>query len=312
MADLHQPHDRLFRAVFSDPGEAVSLLQANLPPAARDRFDWTTLALRSGTFIDEELRHSQSDLLFHVNLAGSETSAAVYVLLEHQSSPDRWMPLRLLRYMCRIWEADLRDDPEQPALRSIVPVVFYQGERRWTYSTQFGDLFVGESHGLPWNPRFSHELFDQTALEPTAIGGGVKGRIAQLLIMAAFNHHLGPALQLVAELLPLLTEAGAGLDERQQFYLYLLHTQDPGAVRKLRETLRQRGFAEGDEIMTYAEQLLAEGEAKGRAEGRLEERIQIVQGLIEAGAAWNIIETATGLTQAAFEELKARAADTDS
>ena len=60
--------------------------------------------------------------------------------------------------------------------------------------------------------------------------------------------------------------------------------------------------------MTYAEQLLAEGEA----EGRLEERIQIVQGLIEAGAAWNIIETATGLTEAGFQELKARAAGSGS
>lgn len=60
--------------------------------------------------------------------------------------------------------------------------------------------------------------------------------------------------------------------------------------------------------MTYAEQLLAEGEAKGRAEGRAEERIRIVQGLIDAGTSWDTIETATGLTQAAFEQLKARAA----
>ena len=28
------------------------------------------------------------------------------LLFEHQSQPDRWMALRLLRYCCRIWEAD--------------------------------------------------------------------------------------------------------------------------------------------------------------------------------------------------------------
>ena len=127
MADIHQPHDRLFRAVFADPKEAAGLLQANLPPDIRDSFDWTTLALRSGTFIDEELRESQSDLLFQVDQTASGQPVSMYVLLEHQSSPDHWIRLRLLRYLCRIWEAELRDDPERRELRPIVPVVFYQG-----------------------------------------------------------------------------------------------------------------------------------------------------------------------------------------
>ena len=38
-----QPHDRLFRAVFFDPGEAVSLLQTALPDTLRHSFDWATL-----------------------------------------------------------------------------------------------------------------------------------------------------------------------------------------------------------------------------------------------------------------------------
>ena len=60
--------------------------------------------------------------------------------------------------------------------------------------------------------------------------------------------------------------------------------------------------------MSYAQQLLAEGEAKGR----IEERIQIVQGLIEAGASWNMIQSATGLTETGFQELKAQVADSGS
>ena len=64
MADLHQPHDRLFRAVFSDAGEAASLLRAALPDTIAESFEWTTLALVGGTFVDEELRESQSDLLY--------------------------------------------------------------------------------------------------------------------------------------------------------------------------------------------------------------------------------------------------------
>ena len=68
--------------------------------------------------------------------------------------------------------------------------------------------------------------------------------------------------------------------------------------------------------MSYAQQLLDEGEAKGRAEGRAEgriqERIRIIQGCIEAEVSWDVIQAATGLTEAGFQELKAQAASSGS
>ena len=97
MADIHQPHYRLFRSVFSDAGEAAGLLQTALPATLRNRFDWTTLSLVDGTFTDEDLQGSQSDLLYEVEHTESGQAVSVYMLFEHQSSPDPWMPFRLLR-----------------------------------------------------------------------------------------------------------------------------------------------------------------------------------------------------------------------
>jgi len=56
--------------------------------------------------------------------------------------------------------------------------------------------------------------------------------------------------------------------------------------------------------MTYAEQLLAEGEAKGEQRAK----VQIVEGLLRAGVTWEVIEAATGLTEAGFEGVKAQLA----
>ena len=234
----------------------------------------------------------------------------MYLLFEHQSSPDRWLRLRLLRYCCRIWEAERRDGPERRELRPIVPVVFYQGARGWNHSSEFADLFTEAARGLPWVPGFAHELLDQTTLEPDGVGGGIRGRIAQLLMMVAFNRHLDAALQLTAQLLPLLRQGGGGVDERRQLYRYLLSTQDRAVVRRLREALRRRESEEGNEMITYAEELLAEGEAKGRAEGRAEgetrKQIEMVEGLLRVGVTWEVIEAATGLNEAGFAALKAQ------
>ena len=308
MADIHQPHDRLFRAVFSDPKEAAGLLQTTLPPDVRDSFDWTTLALRSGTFIDEELRESQSDLLFQVDQTASGQPVSMYVLLEHQSSPDRWIRLRLLRYLCRIWEAELRDDPERRQLRPIVPVVFYQGERRWTHSTEFADLFPEVARGLPWVPRFNHELLDQTTLAPAAVGGEVKGRITQLLLMAPVSQDPEAVLDWAARWTLALSEAGGGIDERRRFIEYLAAVQDGALINRFEEASGRHGLNLEEDIMSYAQQLLDEG----RAEGRIQERIQIVQGLIETGTSWDVIEAATGLTEADFQELKTQVTKPDS
>ena len=64
--------------------------------------------------------------------------------------------------------------------------------------------------------------------------------------------------------------------------------------------------------MTYAQELLEQGRSEGREEGRKQRDLEVVQGFLEAGVTWDIITAATGLTEAGFEELKARLAGSDS
>jgi predicted transposase/invertase (TIGR01784 family) len=312
MADIHQPHDRLFRAVFSDADEAASLLQAALPGVIRDSFDWTTLTLFDGTFIDEDLRESQSDLLYQVEHIETGQPVSMYLLFEHQSSPDPWMPFRLLRYCCRIWEADRRNDPARSGLRPIVPVVFYQGARGWNHSTEFADLFPEAVRSLSWVPRFAHELLDQTTLEPEAVAGNVKGRIAQLLMMVAFGRHMEAALDWAARWTLSLRQAEGGVDEFRRFIVYLAAVQDDSVIETFSEALERHGLDLKGEIMTYAEQLLAEGRAEGEAKGEQRTKVQIVEGLLQAGVTWEVIEAATGLSETGFEVLKTQLVGSDS
>lgn len=77
------------------------------------------------TFLDETLARRSSDLLFSVDWKGSE--AYLYCLFEHQSRSDPRMPLRLLRYMVRIWDRWEREHPVEPKFPIIIPVVLFQG-----------------------------------------------------------------------------------------------------------------------------------------------------------------------------------------
>ena len=94
------PHDALFRRILSDPRLAAEVIQSALPPEVAACIDFGTLELLSGSFVDDDLRATQSDLVFSAMIAGRE--ARLFVLVEHQSSPDALMPFRLLRYAVRV------------------------------------------------------------------------------------------------------------------------------------------------------------------------------------------------------------------
>lgn len=299
---LHQPHDKLFRSVFSDPAEAAVLLRDVLPAPLRRDIRWNTLSLLPGSFLDDQLRATESDLLFEVFHAGLPEPIRLYVLLEHQSSPDRWMAFRLLKYCCRIWD---RDATGSNRLSPIVPVVFYLGPRRWNHPTELAELFPQACHEWSWVPRFNYLLLDRSGMEPEQATGDTGGRIAQLLMFAVFTTSMRSvhrALELAASLV-----AAEGTRHWPQFLKYLLATQEREGVEAFAQALQRHGNRKGGEIMSYAQQLLDEGLAEGKRQGKVE----VIEGLLRMGMTWDVIQQATGLNESQFQALKQQVPPSD-
>jgi len=70
----------------------------------------------------------------------------LYILIEHQSEPDRLMPLRVLEYVVQIFKAQVRGWPRKHAslaglrLQPVLPVVFYTGTRKWPSIGRLAEL----------------------------------------------------------------------------------------------------------------------------------------------------------------------------
>ena len=94
---VNTPHDALFKTFMSHLETVRDLLGIHLAANLLAICDLQTLHLESGSFVDEELRSSYSDILW--SLQTCEGTGYVYALIEHQSSPDKLMAFRLMRYM---------------------------------------------------------------------------------------------------------------------------------------------------------------------------------------------------------------------
>jgi len=161
------PHDALFKETFGQADIARSELELVLPTEVQSHFDLATLAVRPGSFVDEELQQVHSDLLYAVATKdGGE--GLVYILFEHQSSQDPTMAFRLLRYMVRVWERWLRDHPESKTLPIVLPVLLHHGDGRWRTAPDFASMLDAGPELLdavrPFQPMFRFVLDDLASL----------------------------------------------------------------------------------------------------------------------------------------------------
>ncbi len=297
--DIHQIHDKLVHRVLVNPESATDLLRRHLPATVSQALRWNTLKQLDRSFVDEALRGTEADFLYEVEHESGHDAVWLYVLVEHQSAPDKWLRFRLLRYCCRIWEMNRDQQPEPDELRPIVPLVFYQGRDRWTYATEFAELFAESVRDWPGVPHFSHELVDQSGIQPQDIEGELKVRLMQLVMLAAY-HPDRPWRDLVVDLIGMLSSLppSGGINYVRVFLLYILQTQDIEEIQLFQQALRRSAPQMGDDLMTYGQQLIEQG--------KIQERVAIIEHLLELGQDWLRIEEFTGVNEAQFEELKQR------
>lgn len=314
---MHQSHDKLFKAGFSDPATAAGFLRTQLSPLLSEAIDWSSLSLQPGSFIDSQFRHSESDLLFTASLAGSE--AALYLLFEHQSAEDPRLALRLLRYMVRIWEKRLAQFPGDP-LPVILPIVLAQNARVWGLRPDFASLLNlpdGMAAALrPFVPDFAFRLIQLAELPFEAIAGTPAGILVLRVLKAERS------AQLLAG--PVWDESLLGQAPRALFGLLLRYIL-AADIDKVAFENKLQSIQDADtrgQAMTLAQQYHQEGRQEGHEEGRQEGRKDAIlanllirlgpvpEGLAEA--VREVRETArlealqrASLTCATFEEFSA-------
>jgi predicted transposase YdaD len=282
-----QPHDALFRLVLGQPEHAASELRSVLPADLVDLLDLEAMQPVHATFVDPSLRRRHADALFTTRWRGRP--AYLYLLLEHQSTPDPLMALRMAAYQVRIWEAHQREHPHATRLPLIIPVVLYQGRASWSAPTDLGALIdVGPSEAAPageWLPRMRYRLdavaqsavpdLRQRPLSPAAL-------ITLVVLTVApgsddVTHDLDA---LTDEFRDLLRQPG-GLDVFTGVLTYLWKVSDTPPHR-----LRRFATHAEEAAVTTAQKLHAEGEAQGRAEGEAQGRAEgEAQGRAEGRAA---------------------------
>lgn len=247
-----------------------------------DRLDFNRAERLNRSFIPDDLHKQEADLLYRVPFKEGSGEVWVYVLLEHQSRPDKTMGLRLLSYMVQLWEAQVREwgdkktPPARRKLTPILPIVFYTGKRKWTSPLSLNALIDVPALLQKFMPQFETLFLKLQETEAEKLtGSAIAAALRALQASEEPQNVLAQVLASVVDSLQKLPESSHAEWRRAMQYLYLLirHRREASEQDELFEVLDEALEALGNEEleglkMTGAQALIAEGRKKGREEGR--------------------------------------------
>ena len=273
-------HDSGFKLLFDHADMVRDLLRGFVPADIVDDFDFNSLEPLSPDHVGDDLRQSRSDRVWRVRFraAGSQEWLYLLLLLEFQSTADRYMAVRVLSYTAQTWLKLIRggDLMSDGGLPPVLPVVIYNGSSRWSAPLEVREAVAEVGPGLaPFQPRQRYLLLDQGALDVETLPSGNLVS-AQVGLGRAAVPDVPAALGRIGALLSeprhgSLRRAFAEM-ARQLVGRSRTAGSQPGLVESLRE-LAQAGDLNamastlGERIDEYVEEKAAERHKQGIAQG---------------------------------------------
>lgn len=271
------PHDTLVKAILGKPEHAATALRAIVPAALRDALDWSALRTEPTSYVRVDGGTRHSDLLFAVPLREEPArEALVYVLLEHQSTADPLMALRMFVYVARIFEERvLRAGAARVPL--VVPVVLAHGERAWSAVLSLDELYdapaaLVEALGA-LVPRLTYVLEDVTKLSDDAIEARIADAVVRMTWTVLRDARSAGDLFAYAERLRELI-AAVHRQDRSGFasllaYMFRTKNADLATARRVAAMLPLEA---AEDIVNAYDTIKAEGITQGIAQGKAELR----------------------------------------
>ncbi|HJD66841.1 MAG TPA: Rpn family recombination-promoting nuclease/putative transposase [Rickettsia endosymbiont of Bembidion nr. Transversale] len=304
-------HDALIRKALENPIVAKEFFEMHLPKEIKSMFSDHTLKIEKESFVEANLKHSISDILFSAKF--KDDTGYLWILLEHQSTPDHFMAFRLFKYMMDIADRHLTLNPKSKHLPFVYPLVFYNGTKKYNAPRNLWDLCQHKELMQDiWTKDHKvvnvHDISDEE-LKKKAWAG-----ILQFFMKHIHERDLLKRWYEVAELFPELAKLNIGIDYLELILTYTLIKIEKSDKIELETILKSRlNNQQGEKLMTslahhWKEEGIQQGMQIGRNEGmqigrnegmqigEAKRTMEVAKNMYNAGSDIPFISKVTGLS----------------
>jgi len=180
--DLHHPHDSFFQKAMEDPKVARDFIRAHLPKETLAQINLKCLDLQPRVHHKKAGKQIASDIVYRTKI--KDKSAYLYFAIEHQSSNDRTMAFRVLKYVIEIMDKAYRETGQYPL---VIPLVVYHGKSRSTMKTDLRDLISAPRTLIDTYFLKPFRLIDLTCLEDQELARHQHASLMELALKSTYS-----------------------------------------------------------------------------------------------------------------------------
>lgn len=294
-------HDLNFKEIMSHRDVFVDACRAYLPKGLVKRVDWDSVQLvrLEGAGVgqsssDGPLKQGYADVVYEF-LYDQAKPGLFITHFEHQTKPDKLMPLRFATYNCHTLMTLAKTRKLTGDLPVVIGLLYYQGKiTPYPYSLDLLDLFTDKP--LAAKHLFKPQLIDVGQLSDEEIAKHGQFAPAEALFKELVRGGINKrAIRGFVEQAKVSYNMKNGLP-RVFFSLvrYALEASDLDQATIINEVIK--AFPEqASDIMTAAEQLRQMGREEGREEGREAGVRDVAIRLLEANTDVQLVKKVTQL-----------------
>ena len=181
------PQDGSYKHLFSHPEMVEGLLRDFVQEDWLGLIDFTTLEKQGGSYVTDDLREREDDIIWRVRVAGEWLY--VYLLIEFQSQVDPWMAVRVMVYTGLLYQDLIKSGAAAAGERlpPVFPLVLYNGTGRWTAARDIAELIVPLPNALArYCPQHRYHLIDEGRIGPDTLdqASSVAAELVRLEVLA--------------------------------------------------------------------------------------------------------------------------------
>ncbi len=262
-------HDSSYKFLFSNPELVRDLIMGFIPDDWLHGLDYSTLEKVPGSYISDNFKQREDDVVWRVKVGGEWLY--LYLLIEFQSSVDKYMALRMMVYIGLLYQDLIKrgDVLADGRLPPILPIVLYNGNQRWSSVTDVADL-IPLVPGLveQFKPRLKYLLIDENVYNDNELAS------LNNLVAAVFRFEHADSPEAVQGLISLLIDwLDDRPDLRRMFSLWiratLMRKKNYAILLPQVDDLQEIKVMLSDRLEQWALAYIAEGELKGELKGKL-------------------------------------------
>jgi len=138
---MNEPiHDRGYQLLFSNPILFRQLLESFVKAPWVAQLDFDSCEKLNKSFISKEYEKRESDLIYKIRWR--EQTAYIVILVEFQSTVQRFMAIRIWRYLAEFYTdwIETHQPSRHEKLPPVFPIMLYNGDSKWTAPDNIADL----------------------------------------------------------------------------------------------------------------------------------------------------------------------------